>query len=76
MTNHPLCDQGLALIASRTGNVLSPSLAERLAALFAALKPMETFANEATDDACETERARSKAIGAGESLPLRPRKSP
>ena len=73
MTRHPLCAEGLALGANpKAGHAATAALAERLAALFAALKPMETFANEAAGDACEAERARVEALRAGEALPLRP----
>ena len=60
MTRHPLCDQGHAL--ANAARSLDLDLADRIAALFATLAPIEAFANETAGNAWEAEVSRIAAI--------------
>jgi hypothetical protein len=74
MTRHPLCDQGDVL--ANAAAALDHDLADRIAALFATLAPIEAFANERAGDAWEAEVSRIAAIAGGAVVPLRLRENP
>ena len=65
-SRHPLCDKGRALAARIRG--LHPDIGSAFAALFTALAPLETMANELASEAWEDELRRTEAIKAGDSV--------